>query len=763
MNLRITLIKCIVIVCAQIISCNITANIINVPGDHSSIQAAINAATTGDTVLVQAGSYFENISFNGKAITVGSLFLTTGDESYIASTIINGSGSGSCVTFSNSETSTSELTGFTVTNGGAYYGAGINCSSNASPTLSFLEILNNHGDAGDSYGGGLCCMSGASPVCSNLTFTGNDANEGGAVYCHSNANGIFSECVFSGNSSSHGGAMQISYSDPVIDHSLFYENDSPYGGAIYVYNYSTPEFINCTFSENTSTYGGAFYCHDLGGQPTITNCILWDDVCSYNLEIFATSSYYAPIVTYTDVENGTGENWFGTGCIDSDPVFTDPANDEYMLTESSPCIDAGDPASPLDPDGSVADMGAFFYENFLTADFTVSANNICVGETVQFTDNSQGNIVSWQWTFEGGDPPTSTNQNPTVTYNTGGDFDVTLTIFDGTNTNTVTKQNYIHVSVLPAQANTPVGPTDVCGGTQNEYTTQSASGATYYDWQVTPSEAGTITGFGTLATFNAVDSWTGNYTIRVRAGNQCGNGSWSGYLNCTLNISPSLFELSDSGGYCDGSTGIEITQEGSEAGVDYELFLEGVSTGTIVQGTGNEISYGFQTDQGNYSVVGTSGICIENMAGTVHISINYVPEPALAPEGPTSVCAGSTTVYTVDHISGSDTIYWLLTPPESGIIIGNGENISIEWETDYSGVAFLTAQGYNQCGFGDESEGLEVNCAPLPSPEINGLSMVCNEEETDYVTPNYQGSTYDWTVPGGEIINGAGTNQIVIL
>ena len=492
MKLRSTLINCMVIVCAMFYSSVIMANIINVPADHSTIQAAISASSTGDTILVQAGTYNGLVNFNGKAITVGSLFLTTSDEAHIATTIINGNGSNSCVKFNSGETSSSVLTGFTITNGYAYYGAGINCYSGSSPTLSHLDIVNNNGHPGDSYGGGLVCMDGSTPTCSNLTFTGNYANEGGAVWVHNNGDATFSNCVFSDNNSSHGGAMQISYSDPVITFSLFYENDSPYGGAVYVFNYSTPEFINCTFSDNTSTYGGAFYCSDLGGQPTITNCILWNDVCSYNLEILATSSTYPPIVTYTDVENGTGESWFGAGCLDTDPLFVNAANNDYHLTDASPCIDAGDPTSPPDPDGSNADQGAF--PNFapFASDFYATPTNICTGSSVEFTDNSVGDPTSWNWIFEGGTPETSVEQNPTVTYNTSGEYDVTLSISNGTDNSTLVKQDYIVVHIIPTPEIT--GSTLVCSDQEFEYEVINTIGSTY-DWTVTGGEI--INGTGT--------------------------------------------------------------------------------------------------------------------------------------------------------------------------------------------------------------------------------------------------------------------------
>lgn len=74
---------------------SIPATIINIPDDYPTIQAGIDASSDCDTVLVQPGTYVENIDFNGHNIVVGSLFLTIGDTSYISSTVIDGDSSGS--------------------------------------------------------------------------------------------------------------------------------------------------------------------------------------------------------------------------------------------------------------------------------------------------------------------------------------------------------------------------------------------------------------------------------------------------------------------------------------------------------------------------------------------------------------------------------------------------------------------------------------------------------------------------------------------
>jgi len=88
----------------------------------------------------------------------------------------------------------------------------------------------------------------------------------------------------------------------------------------------------------------------------------------------------------------------------------------------------------------------------MLANFLVSDNTVCRYENVYFTDFSAGNIVTWEWNFPGGDPQTSAEQNPVVTYNEPGVYDVTLTVSDGTNQSTVVKSEFITVDVCSGSA-----------------------------------------------------------------------------------------------------------------------------------------------------------------------------------------------------------------------------------------------------------------------------------------------------------------------
>ncbi len=124
-------------------TCSISGGtIINIPVDYPTIQQGIDASVDGDTVLVQPGTYVENVNFNGHNIVLGSLFLMTGDTSYVSRTVIGGDQWGSVVTFESGEGSATLLTGFTITNGYYERGGGIICDS-SSPALTYLIIKEN--------------------------------------------------------------------------------------------------------------------------------------------------------------------------------------------------------------------------------------------------------------------------------------------------------------------------------------------------------------------------------------------------------------------------------------------------------------------------------------------------------------------------------------------------------------------------------------------------------------------------------------------
>ena len=397
------------------------------------------------------------------------------------------------------------------------------------------------------------------------------------------------------------------------------------------------------------------------------------------------------------------------------------------------------------------------------ANFTADSEIVCEGSSVQFTDLSGGAITAWNWTFEGGTPPTSTDQNPIVTYNTQGVYDVSLYVSDGTTNSTLSVPDMIETIVPPAQPNTPVGETDACASGTYLYTTDAVPYADSYIWQLSPSDAGTLTPNGTEATFVSDNTWVGAYTISVRADNSCGNGTMSTPISCNLNITPAPYMLSDGGGMCEGGSGIEITQDGSETGINYDLYRNGVYTNTTLAGTGSPLSYGNQVEEGTYTVMAIATVCDLQMYGTPWLYILETPSQPTDPDGPTVACSSTTTNYSVSTIDYADTTYWDLSPANAGMVIGGYFEADIEWDQDFTGTATLTAQGVNICGAGPVSDPTEIIVDGTPMPEISGLTLVCDDEQADYSVEEVTGNTYAWQVVGGEIVAGAGTSTISVL
>ncbi|MCB0807633.1 MAG: PKD domain-containing protein, partial [Bacteroidales bacterium] len=127
-----------------------------------------------------------------------------------------------------------------------------------------------------------------------------------------------------------------------------------------------------------------------------------------------------------------------------------------------------------------------------SADFTADNTTVCEGESIQFNDLSSGTIVSWNWVFPGGEPSTSTLQNPEIMYSTPGIFDVELEISDGTQTASVLKDNYITVGAYPNPE--IAGLQIVCSDDEEIYQTANNPGNNYL-WEVNGGEV--ISGTGT--------------------------------------------------------------------------------------------------------------------------------------------------------------------------------------------------------------------------------------------------------------------------
>ena len=154
--------------------------------------------------------------------------------------------------------------------------------------------------------------------------------------------------------------------------------------------------------------------------------------------------------------------------------------------------------------------------------------NIKEGESVHFLDMSAGNVTSWNWTFEGGTPATSTERNPVVTYNKAGSYSVTLTVGDGNTTATTTREAYVNVECEAPVANIglPVGayqspwvymfvPTNV----PLTFTDASTGNPSQWAWTFQGTDIATSDEQNPTVTYTQ----EGNYGIRLEVFNDMGS------------------------------------------------------------------------------------------------------------------------------------------------------------------------------------------------------------------------------------------------
>jgi PKD repeat protein len=163
----------------------------------------------------------------------------------------------------------------------------------------------------------------------------------------------------------------------------------------------------------------------------------------------------------------------------------------------------------------------------INANFTAEITTLCEDGQVQFTDNSTGGPTSWSWTFEGGTPETSTEQNPLITYNTAGIYDVTLVAGDASGSSSVTKNEYVTVNPKPVAATAITGSNQGCQGYTEIYSTEPINFATAYVWTIDPAVAGSVIQDENTISVAWSDLYAGTATLKVCGVNACGEGVWS--------------------------------------------------------------------------------------------------------------------------------------------------------------------------------------------------------------------------------------------
>ena len=303
---------------------SVQGRIINVPDDQPTIQAAIEFAIGGDTILVQPGTYVGSLRFNGKSVSIRS-------EGGPEVTIIQGDGEAAVDIGPRGE-----LIGFTITGGRASFGAGMEVHGRG--TLIMNNIFDGNMGSAGGYGAGIG-GNVASPLIKQNIFINNQcSSSSGVVAFVNNSSPKIVNNVFFGNSS----CSAIDVTLPIgNNHQVI--NNTIIRNQVGIHIDRRVNTIEQIYRNNILADNGV-------GLEVVLGSEAQNPTWEYNL-VFGNGVDYSLITDQTGI----------SGNISADPMFIN-SNSDFYLRSNSPGIDAGDPNSPLDPDGTQADIGAFYFD-----------------------------------------------------------------------------------------------------------------------------------------------------------------------------------------------------------------------------------------------------------------------------------------------------------------------------------------------------------------------------------------------------------------
>ncbi len=402
--------------------------ILQVPGQYTTIQGAVDAAVDADTVLVGPGDYLSTEGFNiqEKHLTVRS---SAGPELTPILTAV----------FNNYDGPPSVLDGFTIIGS---EGAGMR-------VLQASAIIKNNTFAyvfGSGSGAGLNCNTAAVVRLTGNIFTGNMASDvdpnagGGGFYAWGVDTLIVTGNTFEGNGAYMGGGIYVEHCDDfLIHHNVFRDNYAAAGGtfggaAAYFNGCSGGQFYNNTIVGNRSydspNYSGAVTFNSCFNSTAVFNNIVVQNTAAglQKIGIYSLDESYNDVWSNSINYLGLGP---GVGDISADPLFVGGVPFSYELSAGSPCINAGDPNGPTDPDGSRADMGAFptiSGSGYIAGNVIDSESNPFEGVEVIMSDSSYADTTDSDGAFFFG--PLPGGRDYTLQFNPPGCYtDTAITIF----------------------------------------------------------------------------------------------------------------------------------------------------------------------------------------------------------------------------------------------------------------------------------------------------------------------------------------------
>jgi len=381
----------------------------------------------------------------------------------------------------------------------------------------------------------------------------------------------------------------------------------------------------------------------------------------------------------------------------------------------------------------------------LMAYFNADKTSFCLGEGVNFTDLSCNDPSSWEWTFEGGSPGTSYQQDPTgIIYSTTGDFSVSLTVTKNGETSSLTRTDYIHVFFAPTANFEDNADCEDAPVIFNDLSDPNGGTVTRRLWDFGDPLSG-INNSSMLQNPSHTYTEPGTYIVSLSITN---NGACTDTYNKELILGPKPGQAGIPLGestICQASTGNIFSVSPIPLATSYEWIIDSPDAGTI-NGTGNTISL----DAAEY-FTGTAFLYVRgvNDCGGGNISepftLNIIPAPEApdeTPSGPDMVDLrnGLNSTFTAPEVPGATGYAWKIDPESAGSLNADGLQLEVTWAPDFRGDASISYAVVSESCTGHYSQPIVVkvkntlginefnayNVAVFPNPNTGKFSLTIN-------------------------------------
>lgn len=471
------------------------------------------------------------------------------------------------------------------------------------------------------------------------------------------------------------------------------------------------------------TYTVTLTVSNAAGSSTFTQNIVVEAGPTANF----TSSVSLLTATFTNAStNAIAYSWnFGDGDSSSDanPMHTYGADGVYtvVLTATNNC-------------GTSTFSQNVVITTEPDAGFSMSTSSGCAVLTVNFSDISSGNPVSWEWDFPGGTPSTSTDQNPTVQYFTPGVYDVTLVVTSaGGSTSSFTQPAIITVNGAPS-----AGFTSSVNGSTVSFSNTSAD-ATSYIWN-----------FGDLSNSteeNPTHTYAndGVYTVTLSATNNCGTTI---YEQTVTIVTPPVAGFSFNGGLGCAPYTVQFTNASSSNATSFQWDFPGGNPAT--------------STEANPTVTwNTAGVYIVTLTASNAAGSNTSTATITVAAGPTAgftyQLAGLTATFTNTSTNGT-TYVWNF---------GDGSDSSTEANPSHTyaqpGTYTVSLSVTNECGTVTTTQTVVIEGAP-PAPAISASNTSGCVPFSVQFTDQSAGdpTSWNWSFPGGTPSSSTSQNPLVL-